>query len=268
MRKDWLADTGLTAIGLVMLVFVLAPVFVVLAVSLSAGESFGVPTGGLSLRWYAEILRDPQWRTAVGNSVTIALISTMAALALGVPAAYAVQRMEFPGRNIIGALAISPMVLPVVALAAAQYLLLARLHLSGTMAAVVIAHVVYVMPFVFVICGLGIASVDPRIEAAAFSLGASRAMVFRTILFPNIFPSMTASALLCFVSSFDELVLALFVGSGVRTVPLTIMGELKYELKPTIAALSTSLSLLTVGMAFVALLMMRRSRISLARLVS
>ncbi|MGE0241034.1 MAG: ABC transporter permease, partial [Parvibaculaceae bacterium] len=91
---------------------------------------------------------------------------------------------------------------------------------------------------------------------------------FRRILLPNMMPSVIAAALLCFDSSFDELVLALFVGGGIRTVPLTILGELKYELKPTIAALSTALSLFTVGLACSAVLFMRRGKVKLAGIFS
>jgi ABC-type spermidine/putrescine transport system permease subunit II len=254
--------------GIALLCFVLMPVLVVAAVSVTSGDSFAIPSEGLSLRWYAEFVQDPEWRTAIANSVAIGMVSTAAALLLGVPAAYAAQRHSFPGKALVEALAISPLVLPTVAIAAAQYLVLAKLQLSGTMLAIIITHVVYVMPFVFIICGLGIAAVDPQIEAAAFSLGATRWTAFRRILLPNIYPSIMAASLLCFVSSFDELVLALFVGGGVRTVPLTILGELKYELKPTIAALSASLSLLTVGLAAIAILLMQRGRIKLGRLVS
>lgn len=264
----FLTDSSLAIAGLALLCFVLMPVLVVAAVSVTSGESFDIPTTDLSLRWYAEIVQDAHWRTAILNSLTIAIVSTVFALLLGGPAAYAAQRYSFPGKALVETLAICPLVLPTVAIAAAQYLVLAKLQLNGTMTAIIITHVVYVMPFVFIICGLGIAAVDPLIETAAFSLGASRWTAFRRILLPNIYPSIISSALLCFVSSFDELVLALFVGGGVQTVPLTILGELKYELKPTIAAVSVSLSLLTVGLAGMAVIIMRRGRIALSRLAS
>ncbi|AVH45578.1 MULTISPECIES: ABC transporter permease [Agrobacterium tumefaciens complex] len=266
--RDQLTDRSIACAGALFLCFALTPVAVVVAVSLTNGESFAVPSDGLSLRWYAEFAQDPQWRSSIANSIIVGLASTVAALTLGLPAAYAAQRYDFPGKSLIGALCISPLVLPTVAIAAAQYLVLAKLHLSGTLIAIIITHTVYVMPFVFIICGLGIAAVDPLIETAASSLGASRWATFRRVLLPNIYPSIIAASLLCFVSSFDELVLALFVGGGVKTVPLAILGELKYQLKPTIAALSVSLSLVTVGLAAIAIVFLRRGRIKLSRLFS
>lgn len=261
-------DSTLALVGFVTLTFILMPVAVVFAVSLTAGESFAIPTEALSLRWYGELFGDAHWRQAFFNSVAIGLLSTLGALLLGLPAAYAATRYHYRGKFLVEGLALSPLLLPTVAIAAAQYLLLAKLNLSGTMLAIVLTHIVYVMPFVFIICGLGIGAIDPQLEAAAFSLGASRWTIFRRILLPNMLPSVVAAALLCFVSSFDELVLALFVGGGVKTVPLTIFGELKYQLKPTIAALSVSLSLFTVTAASVAILLMRRARVKLGAMVS
>lgn len=261
-------DSTLALVGFVTLTFILMPVAVVFAVSLTAGESFAIPTEALSLRWYGELFGDAHWRQAFFNSVAIGLLSTLGALLLGLPAAYAATRYDYRGKFLVEGLALSPLLLPTVAIAAAQYLLLAKLNLSGTMLAIVLTHIVYVMPFVFIICGLGIGAIDPQLEAAAFSLGASRWTIFRRILLPNMLPSVVAAALLCFVSSFDELVLALFVGGGVKTVPLTIFGELKYQLKPTIAALSVSLSLFTVTAASVAILLMRRARVKLGAMVS
>lgn len=262
------ADSTLAFVGIVTLAFILMPVVVVFAVSLTAGESFAIPTGALSLRWYGELFGDAHWRHAFFNSVAIGLLSTFGALVLGLPAAYAATRYSYRGKFVVEGLALSPLLLPTVAIAAGQYLLLAKLSISGTMLAIVLTHIVYVMPFVFIICGLGIAAIDPQLEAAAFSLGASRWTIFRRILLPNMLPSVIAAALLCFVSSFDELVLALFVGGGVKTVPLTILGELKYQLKPTIAALSVSLSLFTVTAASLAILLMRRGKVKLGAVVS
>lgn len=262
------ADSTLAFVGIVTLAFILMPVVVVFAVSLTAGESFAIPTGALSLRWYGELFGDAHWRHAFFNSVSIGVLSTLGALVLGLPAAYAATRYDYRGKFVVEGLALSPLLLPTVAIAAGQYLLLAKLSISGTMLAIVLTHIVYVMPFVFIICGLGIAAIDPQLEAAAFSLGASRWTIFRRILLPNMLPSVVAAALLCFVSSFDELVLALFVGGGVKTVPLTILGELKYQLKPTIAALSVSLSLFTVTAASLAILLMRRGKVKLGAVVS
>jgi ABC-type spermidine/putrescine transport system permease subunit II len=262
------ADSTLALVGIVTLAFILMPVAVVFAVSLTAGESFAIPTGALSLRWYGELFGDAHWRHAFFNSVSIGVLSTLGALVLGLPAAYAATRYDYRGKFVVEGLALSPLLLPTVAIAAGQYLLLAKLSISGTMLAIVLTHIVYVMPFVFIICGLGIAAIDPQLEAAAFSLGASRWTIFRRILIPNMLPSVVAAALLCFVSSFDELVLALFVGGGVKTVPLTILGELKYQLKPTIAALSVSLSLFTVTAASLAILLMRRGKVKLGAVVS
>jgi ABC-type spermidine/putrescine transport system permease subunit II len=261
-------DAILSLVGFVTLTFILMPVAVVFAVSLTAGESFAIPTEALSLRWYGELFGDAHWRQAFFNSVAIGLLSTLGALLLGLPAAYAATRYDYRGKFLVEGLALSPLLLPTVAIAAAQYLLLAKLNVSGTMLAVVLTHIVYVMPFVFIICGLGIGAIDPQLEAAAFSLGASRWTIFRRILLPNMLPSVVAAALLCFVSSFDELVLALFVGGGVKTVPLTILGELKYQLKPTIAAPSVSLSLFTVTAASVAILLMRHGKVKLGAVVS
>jgi ABC-type spermidine/putrescine transport system permease subunit II len=262
------ADSTLAFVGIVTLAFILMPVAVVFAVSLTAGESFAIPTGALSLRWYGELFGDAHWRHAFFNSVSIGVLSTLGALVLGLPAAYAATRYDYRGKFVVEGLALSPLLLPTVAIAAGQYLLLAKLSISGTMLAIVLTHIVYVMPFVFIICGLGIAAIDPQLEAAAFSLGASRWTIFRRILLPNMLPSVVAAALLCFVSSFDELVLALFVGGGVKTVPLTILGELKYQLKPTIAALSVSLSLFTVTAANLAILLMRSGKVKLGAVVS
>jgi putative spermidine/putrescine transport system permease protein len=227
--------------GLVCL-FLVAPSLVVIPMSFSAAELLAFPPPGWSLRWYLNFFERAEWTLAARNSFVIASLTTLCATALGTLTALGLVRGRVPLRNVVTAVFLTPMIVPAIVTAAAVYGLYARLGLTGTIPGMVLAHTILALPFVIVNVAAVLQGMDWRLEQAARSLGASPLHAFRLVTLPLIRPGIAAGALFAFVTSFDELVVALFV-SGIEavTLPVQMWSGIRFEINPTVAAVSTML---------------------------
>lgn len=234
--------------GLVLLYLVL-PILVVLPMSLSSERYLEFPPPGLSLRWYQELLSSVEWTSAIANSFKVALPVALLSVLLGTPAAYALVRRRFRGKRLVNTLLVAPMVVPHVILAIGLYAVFADLRVVGTALAVVLGHVIVAAPLVVITVSSTLQGLDPALERAALSLGAPPLQVFWRVVLPLISPAIVASAVFSFTTSFDELMLALFLsGVETRTLPRQMWEQLQFQLTPTIAAASVLVLVVTFAL--------------------
>jgi putative spermidine/putrescine transport system permease protein len=242
------------------LLFLVLPVLIVVPISFSSALYLDFPPRGFSLQWYARFLGSHEWRAALWTSLQAGILATLLASALGTAAALGLARSRFPGKNLVVGFLVSPMIVPVIVLAIAIYAVYAKFKLVGSLLGLVLAHTALGLPFVVVTVAATLQRVDQRLEHAALSLGATPLQAFRHVVFPLIRPGVIAGALLAFVASWDDVVIALFI-SGTRsaTLPKRMWEGLRSEIDPTIAAVSTLLVALSVALMIVLELLRRRS---------
>ncbi len=218
--------------------FLMLPLLVVFPISLSSAPYMQFPPPGLSWQWYERYLDDPQWIDATWRSLYIGGATAVLALALGVPLAFALVRGKFFGRTILDRVALAPIIVPHIIFAVAVYGLFAKLKLIGTWYGLVVGHTVLALPFVVLVIAAGLRDFDRSLEQAAEGLGASRWQTLRKVTLPLLRPSLVSAGLLAFISSFDEVVVALFLAGANMTLPKKMFDNIMMEIDPTIAAVS------------------------------
>jgi putative spermidine/putrescine transport system permease protein len=252
---------GVTIVAALVLLYLVFPILVVIPLSFSAGTYLSFPPPGFSLRWYANFFDRTDWLGAASLSLWVGVAVMLLATALGAPAALALVRSEFRGKNFLTCFIISPLIAPVIIVAIGIYFFYARLGLVGNPSALVIAHTALAVPFVVINVSATLQGFDERLEQAAMNLGATPWRTFWQVTFPIIRPGVLAGALFAFISSFDELVVALFVsGTSAVTLPRKMWESIRFEIDPTIAAVSTMLIVLTGALFLSAELLRRRSQ--------
>lgn len=218
--------------------FLMLPLLVVFPISLSSAAYMQFPPPGLSWQWYARYFDDPQWVDATVRSLYIGGATAILALALGVPLAFSLVRAKFIGRVLVDRLALAPLIVPTIILSVSLYGLFAKLKLIGEWYGLVIAHTVLALPFVVLVMSAGLRDFDRGLEQAAEGLGASRVRTLLRVTLPLLRPSLVSAGLLAFISSFDELVVALFLAGPNMTLPKKMFDNILMEIDPTIAAVS------------------------------
>jgi putative spermidine/putrescine transport system permease protein len=244
---------GTIALSAVVFAFLIASILVIVPLSFSADPFFSYPIEHWSLRWYAALVRDnPQallWQRAVVNSLMIGLSATLLATCLGTLAAIGVWRSPRPFATIVTTLMISPIVVPIVVTAIGTYYFYARLGLVGTYTGIILAHAALGAPFVFVTVTATLASFDETLLKAGAILGASPARVFRMIMLPLILPGVISGAIFAFATSWDEVVIVLFLaGPEQHTIPRRMWSGVRDNLSPTIIAAATLLIALSLAL--------------------
>jgi putative spermidine/putrescine transport system permease protein len=246
--------------GLVLL-FLVLPIAIVFPLSFSSGSYMSFPPPGFSLRWYASFFDSASWTGAALVSVRVAVPVTVLAVLLGTPAAIGLQRGSFAGKRLVHALVLSPIIVPGIIVAIGAYFVYARYGLVGQPIALVLGHTCLAVPFVVINVSAALQGVDRQLERAALSLGASPFGAFRQVTLPLIAPGILAGAVFAFITSFDELLIALFLsGTGAVTLPRRMFDEIRYDIDPTIAAVSSLLIAATTGLMLAAELARRRSQ--------
>lgn len=253
----------LTAFGwlfaLAMMVFLVAPSLIVVPMSFSVSDFLEFPPREFSLRWYASFWESITWLQAAQASLVIGTLTVALSLPVGTLAAYGTRDLPPRMQMAVGALLLMPAVIPSILVAIGLFFLLARLDLIGTYAGVVLGHTALAIPVVYVIMAAAFADFDRNLERAANSLGASRWTIWRTVIIPNIKGALLAAGLLAFVTSLDEVVVAMFITSGDNaTLPKVMFSALRDHIDPTVAAISTML--IGVAIAAVAVLLRGEKR--------
>ena len=231
--------------------YLLLPSLIVVPMSFSNQSYLSFPPTGFSLRWYEGLVGNAAWRTAAANSFVIGIPAAAIAVALGTLSALAVERGALRWATVSVALIVAPMMLPHVILAIGLYPVLLDLRLLHGYVGAVIGHAVIGLPLVFVSVSAALRNYDPALELAAMTCGADRIRSFFHVTLPMIRMGVLGGGILAFATSFDELMLSLFLtNTGTRTLPRLIWEQLNDFLTPTIAAVATmvfAFSLLLLG---------------------
>jgi ABC-type spermidine/putrescine transport system permease subunit II len=230
-------------------ILLLAPLAIVVAVSFGASPNFEFPPTQLSLRWYWAFFGNPEFVRAFFNvSLVLGFLAAVLASALGVIAAIGLVRFRFKGREALEAFFVAPLFIPEILFGAALYLTYARLGIKPSMTSLLLGHVVICTPFVIRNVTAGLVGLDPRLEEAAMSLGASRVQAFIKVALPLIQSSIISGFIFAFIISFSDINLALFIaGPNSTTLPVYIFNLLLFEGNPSVAAAST-MQILIVGL--------------------
>lgn len=259
-RSQRMTRRGLSAYGVVVLVFLSGPLLIIIPMSFSSAGGLEFPPPGWSLQWYEALFSSPAWGSAIKTSLLIGLTSSLVALVLGALAGYGLARGTFRGRGALLAIFLAPMIVPPIVTAVGMYLTFTQVGLQGTFVGIAAGHVVILVPYVVLLMAVAFQSMDRRLELMARSLGASWITAFRLVLLPLLAPSIAVSWLIALVTSFDEVIVTIFIGGTTDTVPTLMFNQLRDRIDPTVTALSTLLVLVTVLILAVAGLLLRLGR--------
>jgi putative spermidine/putrescine transport system permease protein len=228
-------------------VFMLAPIVVVCAVSFTPVGYLSFPTKGLSLRWFKAIADYPEFIRAARTSLLLGVVSSVVVLLFAVPAALAIARHRFRGRDAMTALFLSPLMIPHAVLGIAFLRFFSQIGLAGTLTGLVVAHLVIVLPFALRLTLASATGLDARIEQAAVSLGATPWVVFRRITWPLILPGIISGWMLAFIQSFDEVTMTVFIAApGTETLPVRMFLYIQDSIDPMVTSVSASVIAVTV----------------------
>ena len=234
--------------------FLVAPILVIVPLSFNAEPYFTFTEGMLrfdpeaySLRWYRQVLGDAAWGRGLANSLFIGVAATVLATALGTLAALGLSSRAMPARRLAMGLLISPMVTPLIISAAGMFFFYSTLGLSQTHLGLILAHAALGTPFVVITVTATLSAFDTNLTRAAASLGAGPLTTFRRVQLPLIAPGVVSGALFAFATSFDEVVVVLFMaGENQRTIPRQMWAGIREQISPAMLAVATFLIVFAV----------------------
>ena len=249
--------------------FLIAPLFVILPLSFNAeqyihfsAKMLALDPEGFSLRWYEDMIygtKNP-WGLATKNSLIIAFFATIGSTLLGTVAALGLSSRHMPYKAAFMALLISPMIVPLIISGTAIFFFMAKVGLAATHTGIIIAHIILGTPFVVITVKATLTGFDHSVTRAAASLGSNPVHTFRKITLPLIMPGVISGALFAFVTSFDEVIVVLFLaGLENTTIPIQMWVGLREQLSPTILAVATCLIVMSTLILVSAELLRRRS---------
>lgn len=257
---DRAARWALIALCVAVFVFLLVPVLAVIPLSFNAGSFLTYPMAGFSTRWYEDFVTSERWLPSLRNSLFIGTIATVIATALGTLAALGLDRMGGWAKQMLNALFLLPVVVPVVVIGSSLYGLFARLGLTASYPGLIIAHALLGAPFVVITVAATLQGFDRGLLRAALSLGATPVQAFRRVTLPLILPGVVSGAIFAFATSFDEIVVTLFLaGPQQRTLPLQMFDGVREQISPTITAAATLLFVVSVALVGVVEWLRRRA---------
>lgn len=231
------------------LIFLITPILAIVPLSFSESSFLVYPIQGFSLRWYESLLNSPSWMLGLKNTLIVAPIATFIAMVLGTLAALGFNHTNFRGKAFLMSLLISPMVVPVVIVGVAAYLFFAPLGLANNLLLLILMHAVLGVPFVVITVLATLEGFNQNLYKAALSLGASPMRAFFKVTLPIIAPGVISGGLFAFGTSFDEVVMTLFIaGPDQYTIPRVMFSGIRENLSPAIAAVATLLILCSIVM--------------------
>ena len=258
---------GFRVICALILFFLIFPILIIIPLSFNSlpfftftPEMLRLDPAGYSLVNYRDFFTNPDWNVALKNSLTIAPVATLLATAFGTLAAIGLSQSHVPFRSAIMAILISPMIVPLIISAAGMYFFYSRIGLQGTFWGVVLAHAALGTPFVIITVTATLVGFDQSLVRAAANLGAGPVRTFFKVQMPLIMPGVISGALFAFITSFDEVVVVLFLGSASqKTLPWQMFTGLREQISPTILAVATILVAISVVLLATMELLRRRN---------
>ena len=238
--------------GMIALLYL--PIAVLLVFSFNTGTTLSFPIEGLTLDWYGSVLGNGPMLNAARNSLVVASVAATVATSLGFAVAVAITRFRFRGRLALLALAGLPLLVPFVVMGVAFFLLFIAIDIPRSLVTVTIGHSVIAVPYATLILLARLSGLDPALEDAAMDLGASYGTTLRRVVLPLLGPSLIAAWLTCFIVSFDEIALAIFLVGGDPTFPVFLYGQLRFAQRlPVLIAMAVLLMAGTVALTLLAL---------------
>ena len=252
-------SAALDILTVLTLVFLLAPVVIVIIISFSADPYLQFPPSGFSFRWYKNFfINDPTWVRAAWKSSIVGSATALLATVLGTLVAVPLCRGAFRGSSLVEGLLLAPLIISPMITAVALYGFFAGLGLIKTSLALILGHSILALPYAVMNVSVSARALDPRLEQAALGLGARRFYVLRRVTIPLLAPGIAAGAFFAFLASFDEVVIALFLSGIDPTLQKRMWDDIRLEISPTVAAASTVV--VTVSMlAFFAGVLLQRA---------
>lgn len=242
-----------TTAALLVVIFLQIPVLVVMLAAFSTTSYLTIPPKGFTLAWFAKVLADPTYLSAIQMSFMLAIGSTAVSLVLGTAAAYGLSRKIVPASEAIGAFVMAPLILPSVVIGVSLLQFYSMTSLRGSLFGLLMAHVVITVPYVVRAALSSLASLDGSVEEAARTLGASGLETFRLVTLPLIRPGLVAGALFSFITSLDNVPVTIFLISARQTtLPVLIFSSVEMGVDPSVAAVSTLLIIVTAIAVLVA----------------
>ena len=249
------------------LLFLITPIIVVMPLSFNAQDFFTftpemlrLDPEGFSLKHYRDFLTNPEWTNAVKNSLIIAPIATILSVSLGTLAAIGLSQSHVPGRRAIMAILISPMIVPLIISATGMYFFYSKIGIVGTLPGVILAHAVLGIPFVIITVTATLVGFDRSLTRAAANMGAGPITTFFRVQMPLILPGVISGGLFAFITSFDEVVVVIFIGSAkLQTLPWQMFTGLREQISPTILAAATILVGISICLLATVEVLRRRS---------
>ncbi|EIM73617.1 ABC transporter permease [Nitratireductor aquibiodomus RA22] len=233
-------------------IFLLAPLVVIVGVSVSESQFISFPPTGFSLRWYEAVLSSDAYLNAAWISIQVALLVTVTSCFVGGAAAIALHRRKLPCSGLLSTLFLSPLVLPTIIYAIGMLMLWSAIFGPVSVVTLWVSHTIITTPYVIRTTLAVLSESDPFLEEAAQTMGASRFQRLRLVVLPQCLPGLAAGTFFAFNISFDEAVLALFLRKpGMTTLPVQIYGQLEFSPDPSVAAVSSIMIGLTVLLIFV-----------------
>jgi putative spermidine/putrescine transport system permease protein len=252
-------------IGWLGALFLLLPSFVIIPVSFTTHHYLSLPDEGLSLQHYQNLFTNPLWLGAIGQSLLIAVLSSLLAVTAGTLGAIGLWRITSRFSEILRNLLLLPLIVPPIISALAFYKAWVKLGLLDSYTGIVIAHAILAVPYVIITVTTSLSNFDPRLEQAARNLGASAWTAMRLVIVPMIRPGIISGAVLAFLASWDEIVVTLFISSQrIMTLPKAIWNGIRDNIDPTVAAVGSIVILITLVATCIRLL--RQSRAGAAAL--
>ncbi len=265
LERSWYY--GYRIICALIFLFLIGPILIIIPLSFNAEpyftftrEMLSLDPAGYSLRWYEDFFSSEVWMQSIKNSFIIGIASTILATVLGTIAALGLSRPQMPFRTLIMSILISPMIVPLIISAAGMFFFYSSINLAQTFTGVVLAHTALGIPFVVITVTATLSGFDQSLTRAAASLGANPITAFRKVVLPLVMPGVVSGALFAFITSFDEVVVVIFLaGAEQKTIPLQMWGGIREQISPTILAVATILVAISILLLTVLELLRRRS---------
>jgi putative spermidine/putrescine transport system permease protein len=242
------------------LVFLMAPLLVIVPLSFNAESVLIFPIREWSLRWYELVLSSAEWREAAANTLFVAVCTASLSTVLGTLAALGLHRHDFRLRTLVVAILLSPMIVPLIVTAISIYFFFALFGLIGTYRGLILAHMLVSTPFVVITVLSTLANYDTNLSRAAAGMGAGPLRIFFSVTLPLILPGVVTGALFAFVTSLDEIVLTLFIaGPNQQTLPRAMWKTVRENITPEILAVACIITLMSAFVLAAVEILRRRS---------
>ncbi|BCX04379.1 MAG: hypothetical protein KatS3mg053_2317 [Candidatus Roseilinea sp.] len=259
-RRFSVSRFALVTITLFTFAFLYVPIVVLIVFSFNSART-GATWQSFSLQWYERVFSNARILEAAANSLIVAVLSTFGAVVIGTLMAMAMERYRFRGKGAWDGLLYMPVIVPEIVMGISLLIFFAAVNISRGLLTLVISHIAFCMPFVYLTMRARLADFDRSVEEAAQDLGANEWVTFRRITLPLLMPGIISSALLAFTLSLDDFVISFFVtGVGSQTLPVYIWGQIRRGITPEINAISALMLVLSIVLVIITQIIQRRQR--------